>query len=111
MQILILVLTILNLIFVYKNKILLSKVIAVISMLSYAVYSLRNIVPLMLIMKSGVLEYQAFLWTIIMIVLYVILLLTIWKGTKKASLWLLWIMFAVLILSNWNTWLTYILMQ
>lgn len=109
MWILMLVLTILNLIFVYKNKSLISKIIIVLTTITYVLLSCHNILNLIIMLKSGIVGVYVLLGDAVNVALLLSLCISIFKNCKRTTLWLLWIMIFVLILGNWNAWLTYIL--
>ena len=104
-----LALTILNLIFVYKNKSLISKITSVLTIILYLILSWHNILNVIIMIKSGIVGVQVLLWDILNVVLLVSLCILLFKNCRKVSLCLLWIMIFILVLGNWNTWLTYIL--
>jgi len=108
MWILILALTILNLVFVYKNKSIISKVTIVLTTFIYAILFLRSILTVIIMMKTGIIGVQSLLWDIVNVILLLSLNISIFKNCRKVSLWLLWFMMLVLLLGNWNTLLTYI---
>ena len=108
MWILMLALTILNLIFVYKNKSLISKITSVLTIILYVILSWHNILNVIIMIKSGIVGVQVLLWNIVNVALLISLCISIFKNYRRVSLWLLWIMIFILVLSNWNTWLTYI---
>ena len=108
MWILMLALTILNLIFVYKNKSFISKIIIILTTILYVVLSWHNILNVIIMLKSGIVGMYVMFGDIVNVVLLISLCISIFKNCKRASLWLLWFMIFVLFLQNWNTWLTYI---
>ena len=108
MRILMLALTILNLIFTYKNKSFISKIIIILTTILYVVLSWHNILNVIIMLKSGIVGMYVLLGNIVNVVLLISLCIAIFKNCKKASLWLLWFMIFVLVLQNWNTWLAYI---
>ena len=108
MWILILALTILNLVFVYKNKSLISKITSVLTIILYVILSWHSILNVIIMVNSGIVGVQVLLWDIFNVALLISLCISIFKNCRKVSLWLLWIMIFILVLSNWNTWLTYI---
>lgn len=109
MWILMLALTILNLIFVYKNKSLISKITSVLTIILYLILSWHNILNVIIMMKSGFVGVQVLLWDIVNVVLLISLCISIFKNYRRVSLWLLWFMMFILFIGNWNTWLTYII--
>ena len=109
MWILILALTILNLIFVYKNKSLISKITSVLTIILYVILSWHNILNVIIMIKSGIVGVQVLLWDIVNVVLLISLCISIFKNYRRVSLWLLWFMMFILFIGNWNTWLTYII--
>ena len=108
MWILMLALTILNLVFVYKNKSIISKVTIVLTTFIYAILFLRSILTVIIMMKTGIIGVQSLPWDIVNVILLLSLNISIFKNCRKVSLWLLWFMMLVLLLGNWNTLLTYI---
>ena len=108
MWILMLALTIFNLIFVYKNKSYISKVIIVLTTILYVILSWHNIINVIIMLQSGLVGIYVLLWDIINVFLLLVLCISVFKNCKRTTLWLLWFMIFVLILGNWNTWLTYI---
>ena len=109
MWILMLALTILNLAFVYKNKSLISKITIVLTTILYVILSWHNILNVIIMIKSGIVGIQVLLWDIVNIVLLISMCISIFKNCRKLSLWLLWFKMFILLLGNWNTWLTYII--
>ena len=109
MWILMLALTILNLIFVYKNKSLISKITSVLTIILYVILSWHNILNVIIMIKSGIVGVQVLLWDIVNVVLLISLCISIFKNYRRVSLWLLWFMMFILFIGNWNTWLTYII--
>ena len=103
-----LALTILNLIFVYKNKLLISKITSVLTIILYLILSWHNILNVIIMIKSGIVGAQVLLRDIFNVVLSISLCISLFKNCRRVSLWLLWILMFVLVLGNWNTWLTYI---
>lgn len=109
MWILMLALTILNLIFVYKNKSLISKITSVLTIILYVILSWHNILNVIIMIKSGIVGVQVLLWDIVNVVLLISLCISIFKNYRRVSLWLLWFMMFILFIGNWNTWLIYII--
>ena len=109
MWILMLALTILNLIFVYKNKSLISKITSVLTIILYVILSWHNILNVIIMIKSGIVGVQVLLWDIVNVVLLISLCISIFKNYRRVSLWLLWFMIFILFIGNWNTWLIYII--
>ena len=109
MWILMLALTILNLIFVYKNKSLISKITSVLTIILYVILSWHNILNVIIMIKSGIVGVQVLLWDIVNVGLLISLCISIFKNYRRVSLWLLWFMMFILFIGNWNTWLTYII--
>ncbi len=108
MWVLIPALTILNLICVYKNKLLLSKVTVVLTAILYVVLAWHNILNIIIMTKSGFVGMYVLLWDIVDVVLLILLCISVFRKCRKVSLWLLWFMIFVLVLGNWNAWVTYI---
>ncbi len=106
MWILMLALTILNLIFAYKNKSFISKIIIILTTILYVVLSWHNVLNIIIMLKSGIVSMYVLLWDIVNVVLLISLCISIFKNCKRTSLGLLWFMIFVLFLQNWNTWLT-----
>ena len=98
----------LSLLFVYKNNKLLSRIFIVTSLVVYLLTSWNDIGNVFMLIKSGLLSFQSLLWYAINLLLFIVLLISVFKGIKKASLWLLWIILIVIILSNWNWLFTYL---
>ena len=109
MWIVTLILTILNLIFVYKNKAFASKILAVVTTILYCILSWNDILNLIIMIQSGFAGAVVLIWDIVSVLLLASLCISVFKGKRIMSLFLLWILIAVLLLSNWNTWFTYII--
>ena len=105
MWILMLAFTILNLIFVYKNKLHISKITIVLTTILYVILSWHNILNAIIMIKSGIVGVQVLLWDIANAALLISLCVSIFKNCRKVSLWLLLFMMFTLFLGNWNTWL------
>ncbi|MBQ4110060.1 MAG: hypothetical protein IJC74_04175 [Clostridia bacterium] len=106
MWLLILVLTVLSLIFVYKNNFFTAKITAVITTILYFVLSWHKILNMIIMIQSGIIGTFALMLDMINLALLILLCVLVFKKAKKTSLYLLWIMIIILILSKWNTWLS-----
>ena len=104
-----LVLTVFNLLFVYKREYFASKVTAGATLWYYFTELLRNAVPLSILIKDGMITMNLFLWDIINIVSLILVLVFLFQKRRKAALWALWIRLVIVLLSNWNAWFNYIL--
>lgn len=108
MWILMLSLTILNLIFVYKKKFLATKITILITTILYCVLSWYNILELIIMIQNGIVGMFDLIWDLFNLVLLVSLCISIFRKNRKMSLILLWVIIFMLLLGKWNTWLTYI---
>ena len=104
-----LVLTVFNLLFVYKREYFASKVTAGATLWYYFSELLRNAVPVSIMVKNGMITMNVFFWDIINIVSLVLVLVFLFQKRRKAALWVLWIRIVIVILSYWNVWFDYIL--
>ena len=104
-----LVLTVFNLLFVYKREYFASKVTAGATLWYYFTELWRNAVPLSILIKDGMITMNVFLWDIINIVSLILVLVFLFQKRRKAALWALWIRLVIVLLSNWNAWFNYIL--
>jgi len=108
MWLLMLVLTILNLVFVYKSKFFVSKVTAVITVVLYIVLSWHDILNTIVMIQSGIIGMVALIWDMINAALLILLCVLVFRKSRKVSLYLLWIIIIMLILGKWNIWLSFI---
>ena len=109
MWILFLVLTILNLAFVYKNKSLISKITIIFTTILYVIMSWHSILNVAIMIRVGIVGVQVLMWDIVNVVLLLSLCISIFKNYRKVSLWLLWFMMLVQLIGNWNNWFTFII--
>ena len=109
MWIYMIVLTVLNLIMVYKNKITVSKTIGIISLIYYAVSSWHYIVNVFVMINSGIVDISVLFWDIFIIALLISVCFSVFTNHRKASLFLLWVIVVVMIVANWNKWFVYII--
>ena len=103
-----LILIILTLIFVYKKFRLLSKIFAVAILVLYTMSLWDNIMPVIYAIRDLITFYQIALLDIINSGLLIWLLTAIFKGKRKVAIWLLWSVLVIMILTNWNALLSYI---
>lgn len=108
MWVLWLLLNVLNLIFVYNNKFLASKIIAIVTVIHCCISSLLYDILLPLCLISGLFTLDDLIWVIVNIMIVIAMCVFVFKKNRKASLILLWIMLFIHIFANWNTWYTYI---
>lgn len=108
MWITMLVLTI-SLVCVYKRKLLASKIGIILAVLLYLATSFNDITNTILMITSGVVGLQVLMWELITILLLIFSCFAIFKNSRKASIWLLWLLIVFSLLSNWNILFTYII--
>lgn len=102
-------LTVLNLLYFYKKEYFASKVTAGMALWYYLSILLKNAVPLSILINNGMITMSLFFVDIINIVSLILLIVFLFRKRKKAALWTLWTRLVIVLLSNWNIWLNYIL--
>lgn len=109
MWVVMLILAILNLIFVYTNKALVSKILTIVITALYFALSWNDTFNSIIMIQSGFVSMFVLIWDIVSVLLLASLCISVFRGKRKVTLCLLWILISALLLSNWNTWFTYII--